>query len=96
MGNEIRYTLVQHTGYVVGRKPEFKRAVEMRSVSANAADRVRAAGGVVFDSYAAASEGEEAANYPPEVLWLIPCCRGTFAMSEVDGLKVYVPPKETT
>jgi hypothetical protein len=87
-----KWTLVQHSGFGYGGNPEFRKAVETRSLSKAAeVKKVKAAGGVVLDSYGSASDREFDENYPEEVQGLVPHCRGTFAKTEIDGLKIYIP-----
>jgi hypothetical protein len=55
---------------------------------------VRAAGGVVLDSYPAAEAYCEREAYPPGVLGLIPAAPGTFHdRLTVDGRPIYLPPR---
>lgn len=85
------YTLVQHSG-VTTDHAEFARAVELRSITTQQIDKVKAAGGLVFEDYSAASEAEESENYPPEVKGLIPQVRGGFSIeTKIGGSPVYVP-----
>jgi hypothetical protein len=81
----IVYTLVHHTG--------LSNAVELRGVTTAEAARIKAAGGVVFDTYREASEAEEAENYPPEVKGLHPHVRGTFVRLRSFGEAIYIPSK---
>lgn len=86
------YTLVRHTGYDRGGKPDFAHAVEMRSITARQAARIKKIGGMVFDDYFSADEAEMAENYPPEVEGLIPRARGTFSGTVlIDGSPLYIP-----
>lgn len=84
-----KYTLIQHTGYSVGGNPQFKNAVEERSVTPAEARRVKRAGGCLFDSYTKAHEAAQAENYPPDVVGLIPKARGTFLTHKLDGIPLY-------
>jgi len=90
--SETLYTLVQHSGFGYAGKPGFKQAVEMRMLTRKGQiEKVRKAGGMLFDSYAAASDAADTENYPEEVQGLYPRARGTFARFVVDGLHVYIP-----
>lgn len=89
------YTLVQHSGYTVGGKPEFRKAVEaIGGVSAREAEKIRAIGGLVFTDYENATTAEEAENYPPEVAGFIPTVRGKFSDHKVRGARIYVPKED--
>ena len=83
------YTLVRHSAHP--HDYQFQRAVESTSVADAEAKKVKKAGGVVFDSYGAASAQEYRENYPPEVQGMIPRCRGSFSRQKVGGLAVYLP-----
>jgi hypothetical protein len=86
-----KYTLVAHTG--------LPNAVELRSVGTKAKqDRILKLGGILFDSYAEASEAEMAVNYPsPErdddkgPGWIHPGVKGRFSKSKVDYQRLYLP-----
>jgi hypothetical protein len=92
MARNEHWTLVQHSGFVVTAHEDFRNAVETRSITAAQAERVRAAGGLVFTDYFNATEAEEAENYPPGTLGLIPQVKGAFSVTlQIDGMPVYVP-----
>lgn len=91
MANEKMWTLVQHTGFSVGQKHEFRRAVELREISQRQGAMVKALGGVVFDTYEAAREAEEAENWPPGTEGIIPNCAGSFIKMKVNSEKLYIP-----
>lgn len=86
-----RYTLVRHSGYGYGRNPSFAFGVEPRSVNGNEAKSVRAAGGLLFDSYREADERAEAEMYYGAPDSLLPRVRGSFSEVRFGGLQVYVP-----
>jgi len=89
---ESKYTLVQHSGYGYGGDSGFSLAVEPRSLSTKAElQRVEKAGGLVFDSYSAASDRGYDENYSPEVNGIYPRAHGRFAAAKVDGLCIYIP-----
>ena len=85
------YTLVRHSGFGYGGKLAFARAVEMRSLNEAEVREVKAAGGLLFDSYDSANDAEHAENYPPGVTGLIPRCTGTFSKKTIDDLAIYIP-----
>jgi hypothetical protein len=84
-----KYTLVKHSA--ASTHPSFKRAVELRSITAKQAEAVVKAGGLIFNSYAEAQDAEMEKNYPPSVKGLIPSVAGSFSSIKVDGYPVYVP-----
>lgn len=102
-----KWTLVQHSGAGYAGKPAFAKAVETRSVGykddgnpmtekqyRSECARITAAGGVLFDSYVEASDAEDTVNgvredSPHGFL----NAQGTFSDQEVDGLRIYCPPK---
>ena len=94
MAAEPKRTLVQHSGYQEGARPQFERALETRVVTAAQAKKVLAAGGLVYDDYAAAEDAADALMYESGNT-IVPGARGTFSPTlRVDGLRVYLPPKD--
>jgi len=91
MKSDMKYTLVQHSGFGYAGDRQFMKAVELRPVEGRQIEAVKKAGGLLFDTYEQADKAEQSENYPPDVNGLIPCCLGTFHRSTVDKLKVYVP-----
>ena len=85
------YTLVQHSGFVVSGKLDFKRAVELRHVGFGEMKRVQDVGGLLFETYSGASRREFDENYPPDVHGLIPRVSGSFSISKVQGQRIYIP-----
>lgn len=85
------YTLVQHTGYTVGKDATFARTVEERSITARQAEQVRKAGGLVFTDYDTAAAAGYNECYPPEVTGLVAKVRGTFAKVPTVTEPVYIP-----
>jgi len=85
------YTLVQHSGFVVSGKMDFKHAVELRSLCETSVEAVREAGGLIFETYSAASSAEFNENYPPDVHGMIPRVSGSFSQSKVQGQRIYIP-----
>ena len=84
------YTLVRHSGYAVAGNPRFEQAVELCEIDHPQAYRVRAAGGVVFDTYEAAKAAEEAANFPSSVEGIHPKVNGYFSNLRIQGAEIYV------
>ena len=86
------FTLVQHSGFGVAGKPQFRHAVEEARLSTQAeVNRVRKAGGLILDDYAQASDRAELENYPPSVMGLVPRASGSFARATINGLRIYLP-----
>lgn len=85
------FTLVQHSGYLVGGKPGFEHAVELQSVT-SAVDRrkVERAGGLLFTNYRLADDAEYTVNYP-DGNGVYPHAEGTFGTRIDDGRPVYIP-----
>lgn len=71
------YTLVRHSGYAIAADPAFEEALEPCPVDRAQAHRVRAAGGLLFQSRVAA----EAA---------IAGARGHFATLRLNGADLFV------
>ena len=93
------FTVVQHSGCGYGGDYTFRRGLEVRNVD-NAKDRnaVQKAGGLLFDTWGKADnycDEEMYRDVPEGAFVLVPRAPGTFAAAEVDGLRVYVPPRET-
>ena len=89
---KTKWTLVQHSGFLVAGKFGFQRAVEPQHVSTQSeADRVLKAGGLLFDTYNGASNREQVENFPPKVKGLYPRVRGAFSRLKVDSRPIYVP-----
>lgn len=91
-----KYTVVQHSAYGYAGNPQFKYALEERSIDKKGEKRVVDAGGVVCKGYMEASNLCEKWMYPPEVLGIVPDCRsvGTFSKKKVDGLAIFIPTDE--
>ena len=91
------FTAVQHSGFGYGGKREFERGLEVRTVGTQAEqDKVVKAGGVLFDTRAAANEFCDRAMWPGSQpgLDLVPRARGRFSDTQVDGLRIYIPATE--
>ena len=84
------YTLVRHSGYAIAGNPRFEQAVELCEIDHPQAYRVRAAGGVVFDTYEAAKAAEVAANHPANVGDIRPKVPGYFSNLRIQGAEIYV------
>ncbi|GHB51999.1 hypothetical protein GCM10010331_44440 [Streptomyces xanthochromogenes] len=88
MKSQTKYTLVQHSGGGTG----FEKAVEEVAVTLKADQaRVERVGGVLFDTYGAASDAAMEENYPPGTEGIVPQAKGTFADARLNGLRIYVP-----
>jgi hypothetical protein len=85
------YTLVRHSAYSVAANPQFENAVELREIDRPQAYRVRAAGGVVFDTPQAGQAAEAAANLPASAKR--PQSKGYFSSVRIGGAEIYVKPK---
>lgn len=88
-----KYTLVQHSGYGYGQKPGFEKGLEVRSLtSQKEINLVKKVGGMLFDTYAEASEAEMRMQYPPGHLPnnFYPGFLGSFSDKEIDGLKIAI------
>lgn len=72
------YTLVRHSAYEHNRDNQFRYAVEEFAMKNSTIERVKAAGGLVFDNYKEAYDAALVYNYPPGNDGLIPAARGTF------------------
>ena len=89
-----KFTLVQHSAWTAKRDPQFRFAVEERSLNTLAeVALVEKVGGLIFDNYIAASDAAEDENYPPEVEGMIPRVRGDFK-GNLKGEAIYIPRKE--
>ena len=84
------YTLVRHSAYSVAANPQFEQAVELREIDAPQTYRVRAAGGVVFDTSEAGQAAEAAANSPAAAKGIRPQPQGYFSSLRIAGAEIYV------
>ena len=91
MGADGRWTVVQHSGFNGGERPQFEKGLEPKRVTAPQARKVEAVGGLVFGSYGEADDFADKAMYPPGVDGLIPRAQGTFGSLHIDGLPIYLP-----
>jgi hypothetical protein len=91
----MKHTLVQHSGYGYGLKPDFLTAVESRTIMCDNDERkVTAAGGILLEGWTATNKAEQQVNYPPESgsgFYLIPRARGSFSTASIDQLRIYIP-----
>jgi hypothetical protein len=76
--DDHQYTLVRHSAYAQAANPAFEEALEAWPVGRADAVRVRAAGGLLWPTRAAA----EAA---------IPAARGHFSSLRLGGAELFVP-----
>lgn len=86
------WTLVRHTGYSVGGKPDFEHAVEERALNTS---RERAAvakaGGLLFEHYGDAHNRAAVENYPDNYGGLVPRAPGKFVRRADLEEDIYVP-----
>jgi hypothetical protein len=89
MAEKTMWTLVRHSGFM---KPGFERAVEEAAVTRKGdVEKIRKAGGLLFEDYTEASTREYSENYPPEVEGFYPHVRGRFTNLKIGGRALYVP-----
>jgi hypothetical protein len=94
MADESKRTLVQHSGYAEGARPQFRYALETRAVTAAQARQVLKAGGLVYDGYVEAENAADALMYESGNT-IAPRVPGEFSnVLRIDGLRVYLPPKD--
>lgn len=86
-----QYTLVRHGAYAVGGDAGFEDAVEVCELTGQQAYLVRAAGGLVLASLAAAEAAARAANFPPGTVGERPRAPGYFSSLRIAGAEIYVP-----
>lgn len=89
----MTYTVVQHSGYVFGRKPEFKQGLEAAWISDKVQiKKVQELGGRLFDSYVEAENYCQDEMYPPHIkTFLTPRAQGRFSTWGIEGLGLYIP-----
>lgn len=88
------WTLVQHSGFGYGGKSEFAKAVEVRNIcSRSMENRVRKAGGMIFESYLAASDAEDKINGVTGDRPFLQAA-GRFSDERLDNLPIYIPATE--
>jgi len=85
------FTLVRHRAYAVAANPAFEDAVEPCELRLQQVYIVRAAGGLIFNSWEAAQAGADAANYPNGSKSGDACVSGHFSSLRVAGSDIYVP-----
>ncbi|CAH2602992.1 conserved protein of unknown function [Rhodovastum atsumiense] len=82
------YTLVRHSGYALAANPALDDAVEVHELSGQQSYLVRAAGGVVFTTLAAAQAAQDRVNLadgsPPRA-------PGYFSSLRIGSAEIYVP-----
>ena len=84
----VYYTLVRHCAYSVAANPQSEDAVELREIDRPQAYRVRAAGGVVFETFEAGQAAEAAANSPTGAKR--PQSQGYFSSIRIGGAEIYL------
>jgi len=86
------WTLVQHSG--VKSDPKFRFGVEEAAVTrAGDVDKIRKAGGLLFDNYADAASAAFNENYRPGGKGLYPRVRGSFSTLRIGHRDLYIPVK---
>ncbi|MFC4498453.1 MULTISPECIES: hypothetical protein [Streptomyces] len=91
-----RWTLVQHSAYVVKQDATFQHQVEQVSITTEAdLGRVLNLGGLVFESYMAAEDAVDEVNNPtgPDGQPADPILAFHDSYKQ-SGLPLYIPPKE--
>jgi hypothetical protein len=90
-----KYTIVQHSGVQGFDVALWEHAVQSVGLSgAREESHVRLVGGVVFDSYLEAETYAEEQNYPDDGYTGLICrAPGTFSLTKIGGLRVYIPAK---
>lgn len=88
----VLWTVVQHSGFGYAGKEGFKRGLEPRQIeNRRQYELIIRTGGMVFQSYGAASDYAEAEMYPDDSSDIYPRARGRFVKAQIDGLAVYIP-----
>lgn len=91
----LKWTVVQHSAAGYRYDPQFEQGLESRQLqNKNEMNQVEKAGGLIFDNYNDAEDFAEKACYPEGYMGLIPQARGTFSLTMIDGLRVYIPVRE--
>ena len=89
-----QYVLVQHSGWGYANNPQFIGGLELRWVdNPKQLQKVRDAGGLVFQDYDSAHTAMFELMYPSSYGGLVPVAdrAGAFAGLAIDGLRVFVP-----
>lgn len=87
-----KWTVVQHSGH---RKPGFGKGLEEAQITRKGqAEKITAAGGLVFDDYKSASRFCDNEQYQPDNQGLYPRAPGSFSTIEIDGRALYIPVKQ--
>lgn len=95
MMEPAQYTLVQHSGYVVGGKRQLLTGLEECGVcTEEQRKRVERAGGLLFDSIEEATAFAYEEMYPENYPGLIPLAPGRFSHHTIRGLPLYIPNKQ--
>lgn len=92
---QAKWTVVQHSGYGYGGHPGFAKAIETRQLD-NLADQTKVlrAGGLLFNTWQEADAYETKVNCGGDDKGLpYPEAPGTFSDFEIDGLRIYLPPR---
>ena len=76
------FTLVRHSAYAEGGNPDFEEAVEPRELTREQAYKVRAAGGVLFPTRAAAEQAATQSGRDKH---------GSFSSLRIGSAEIYIP-----
>jgi hypothetical protein len=88
------WTVVEHSRYVFHEDPAFQWSVEpMQVTSAELAEQIRGAGGVLLPSRVAAEQMSWAENFPADGRCMLACVRGDFTSPRLNGQRLYIPPR---
>ena len=91
---ELKWAIVQHSGYGYKGDPTFEQGLETRQVSTRAEmKKVEKAGGLLFDDY---GEAEDFCDEACEGPGIVPVAAGTFSEKTIDGLRIYIPVRTVT
>ena len=87
-----QWTVVQHYGFGYGDKEGFKQGLEERHVeTVGMFNKIRKAGGLLFNTYKEASDYAFNEMYPKSVSGMYPNAPGKFTRFKLDELRVYLP-----
>ncbi len=90
----VKWTIVQHSGYAYGEKQGFKAGLEEAAVSRkDVMTRIEREGGLLFDDYKTARDYATAEMFPDDHEGIYPKAPGTFSKFSLDGQRLYLPAK---
>jgi hypothetical protein len=89
------YVIVQHSGCGYAGNLGFQHGLEPRILNTRQEyELVRRVGGLIFDSWEDAEAFVDREQYPPGLQGVYPLAPGGFSGTEIDGLRIYLPPAE--